>query len=188
MLVAFLDVVNNGIELCLLCAVNQVGLIETNVRLVRWNWHHTEFVNLAEFGGLGHCRTRHAAELVVEAEEVLQGDGGQSLVLGLDLDAFFGLDCLVQPLVVAAPREDTAGVLIDDEDFAIDDDVVLVLLEQFLGLECVIQEPHQRGVHRFVEVLHAEPVLGLFNTWLQDADGLFLLVDFVVSLTIEAPD
>ena len=64
--------------------------------------------------------------LLVEPEVVLQRDGGQRLVLGLDLDALLGLDRLVHALVVAAADEHAAGELVDDEHFTIADDVVLV--------------------------------------------------------------
>ena len=51
---------------------------------------------------------------------------------GLDLHAFLGFDGLVQTLVVTAARQDTSGVLVDDEHFAAGHDVVAVAQEQFL--------------------------------------------------------
>ena len=120
-------------------------------------------------------------ELVVEAEEVLQGDRGERLVLVLDLHALLGLDGLVHALVVAAAGQHAAGVLVDDEHLAVDDDVVLVLLEQFLGLDGVVQVADQRGVHRLVEVLDAQPVLDLGDALLVDGDRALLLVDVVVA-------
>ena len=44
----------------------------------------------------------------------------------LIVDALLGLDRLVQALVVAAAVQHAAGVLVDDQDLALDDDVVLV--------------------------------------------------------------
>src|SRR3712207_8879864 len=61
----------------------------------------------SELAGLGHRRAGHAAELLVEAEVVLQGDRRERLVLLADLHALLGLDRLVQPLVVAADRKST---------------------------------------------------------------------------------
>ncbi len=72
----------------------------------------------------------HAGELLVEAEVVLEGDGGQRLVLGLDLHLLLGLERLVQALGVAAARHHAAGELVDDHHLAVADDVVLVALEQ----------------------------------------------------------
>ena len=89
-----------------------------------------ELVGRHELGRLGLGGTGHARELRVEAEVVLQRDGGEGLVLGLDLHALLRLDRLVDALVVAAADQDAAGVLVDDEHLAVHDDVVLVALEQ----------------------------------------------------------
>ena len=124
-------------------------------------------------------------ELAVHAEVVLQRDRGQGLVFGLDLDAFFGLDRLVHAFVVAAAGEDAPGVFVDDQDFAVEDDVVLVPLEQFLGLDGVVQEADQRRVGGLVEVVDTEVVLDLFDPGFEDADGALLLVDLVVMLRLQ---
>ena len=169
-------------ELRVLGLVDEVGLVGADHRLVGRDRHDAELVDLVELGGLGHGRTGHAGELVVEAEEVLQGDRGEGLVLLLDLHALLGLDRLVHALVVAAAGEHAAGVLVDDEDLAVHDDVVLVVLEQLLGLDGVVQVADQRGVGRLVEVLDAEVVLDLLDAALEDADGALLLVDLVVDV------
>jgi hypothetical protein len=135
-----------------------------------------------ELGRLGHGGAGHAGQLGVQPEVVLQGDRGESLVLVLDLHAFLGLDGLVHALVVAAAVQDAAGELVDDEDLAVHDDVVLVLLVQLLRLERVVEEAHQRRVDRVVEVVDAEPVLDLLHPRLQDADGALLLVHLVVAV------
>ena len=121
--------------------------------------HDADVVDLVELGRLGLRRTGHAGELAVEPEVVLQGDRGEGLVLLLDLDALFGLDRLVHALVVAAAVQDAAGELVDDEDLAVGDDVVLVALVQLLGLDGVVEVADQRRVHRLVQVVDAEPVL-----------------------------
>ncbi len=79
-----------------------------------------------ELVGLGHRRTGHPGDLVVQPEVVLQRDRGESLVLVHDLDAFFGLDRLVHAIAVAATVQDPAGEVIDDEYFTARYDVVLV--------------------------------------------------------------
>jgi len=50
--------------------------------------------------------TRHAAELLVQTEVVLEGDRREGLVLLFDLHGLFGLDRLVQPFAPAAALED----------------------------------------------------------------------------------
>ncbi len=181
------DVLDAGVELGLLRLVHHVGHVFADHRPVGRDRHHTELVDLVELVGLGDGGTGHAAELVVEPEVVLQGDRGEGLVLVLDLHAFFGLDGLVHALVVAPAVQDTAGELVHDQDFAVHDDVVLVLLVQLLGLDRVVEEADQRGVHRVVEVVDAEGVLDLLHPRLQDADGLLLLVDLVVTFAVLTP-
>lgn len=56
------------------------------------------------------------------------------------LHALLHLDRLVHALVVATARQDAPGVLVDDEDLALEDVVVLVLLmEQLLRLDRVVE-------------------------------------------------
>ncbi len=186
LLVLLRDVVDDGGELRDLGPVDQVRLVLADHVAVGRDRDDTELVDLVELGGLGHGRTGHARQLRVEAEEVLQGDRGEGLVLVLDVHPFLRLDRLVHALVVAAAREDTAGVLVDDHDFAVDDDVVLVGLEELLGLDRVVEVTDERGVHRLVEVLDAEPVLDLGDTGLVDGDGALLLVDLVVAGLLDA--
>lgn len=186
LLVLLRDVVDDGGELRDLGAVDQVRLVLADHVAVGRDRDDTELVDLVELRGLGHGRTGHARQLRVQAEEVLQGDRGEGLVLVLDVHPFLRLDGLVHALVVAAADEDAAGVLVDDHDFAVDDDVVLVDLEQFLGLDGVVEVTDERGVDRLVEVLDAEPVLDLGDTGLVDGDRALLLVDLVVAGLLDA--
>ena len=76
-----------------------------------------EVVDLLEFGGFRFGRTGHAGQLLVHAEVVLEGDGGEGLILALDLDVFLGFDGLVQAVGPAAAGHQAAGELVDDHDF-----------------------------------------------------------------------
>ena len=49
-------------------------------------------------------------------------------------------------VVVAAARQNTTGVLVNNQDLAVDDHVVLVVGEQLLRLNGVVQEANERGV------------------------------------------
>ena len=143
---------------------------------------------LRELGGLGLGRTGHAGELVVHAEVVLQRDRGEGLVLLLDLHALLGLDRLVQALGPAPALEDAAGELVDDLHLAVLDDVVLVPLEQLLGLERGLELVHEVGRHLVVHVLDAERLLDLLDALVGGGDRALLLVDVVVDVALEAPD
>ena len=105
---------------------------------------------------------------------------GEGLVLGLDLHVLLGFQRLVQTLVVTAARQDTAGVLVDDQNLAVGDDVVAVTQEEFLGLDGVVEVADECGVTRLVQVVDAEEVLDLGDARVEHADDLLLLVDLIV--------
>ena len=180
------DVVDDGVVLRHLGAIDEVGLVLADHRPVGRDRDDAELVDRVELGGLRLGRARHARELRVHAEVVLQGDRGERLVLVLDLDALLRLDGLVHALVVAPSREHATRVLVDDEDLAVHDDVVLVLLEQLLGLDRVVEVADERRVDGVVEVVDAEQVLDLRDARLEHADGALLLVDLVVAAAVLA--
>ena len=182
LLVTFGDVIDDCGVLGVLGAVDEVTLVEPDHRLVRRDGYDAEPVDLVELGGLGHRRTGHAGQLLVEPEVVLQGDGRESLVLLANLHALLGLDRLVQALVVATTGKHPTRVLVDDQDLAVHHDVLLVVPEELLGLDRVVHERDQRGVDRVVEVVDAEVVLDLGDAGLQDRDRALLLVGLVVDV------
>ncbi len=145
-----------------------------------------QLVDLGELVGLGRRGAGHAGELLVEAEIVLEGDRSERDVLGLDVHVLLGLQSLVQAFRIAAARHHAAGELVDDDDFAIADDVVLVALEQLVGAQRLIDVVDQRRVAGFVEeaFLHqsgaAQQRLDMLVARLGQADRALLLVDVVV--------
>ena len=149
------------------------------------NRHDVEVVDLPEFVGFGHGRAGHAADLLVELEEVLQGDRGQGLRLFLDLDPFFGLDGLVQAVAPLAAFHFAAGELIDDDDRAVLDDVVHVALVEVVGLEGVVDQVRPLHVAGRVEALDARQPFRLAHAFVGEIDGVVLLVDDEVLLFLE---
>ncbi len=95
-LVALGDLLDDRLELLLLGAVDEIRDVDADHVDVGRDHRHIETVDLLELLGLGLGGAGHPAELVVHPEVVLQGDGRQGLVLGLDLDLFLGLDRLVK--------------------------------------------------------------------------------------------
>ena len=135
-----------------------------------------QLVNLAELGVLGECRTGHAGELVIQAEVVLQGDGGKGLVLLAHEHALFGLDGLMQALGVAAAFHDAAGELIDDLDLAVGDHVLLVAVEHVLGLQRLLQVVDQLARKVGIDVIDTQAALDLLKAALGGGDGVLGLV------------
>ena len=182
---ARLDLARDRPPLALPGLVDLVVLVLADHRPVRGDLHDADLVDLHELGGLGEGRARHARELVVHAEVVLQRDRRERLVLLADAHALLGLDGLVQALRPAAAVEDPAGELVDDLDLAVDDGVVDVLLVERLGLQRLVEVVDERAVLGAVEVVDAEELLGLRDALLGDRDGLVLLVELVVVVGLE---
>ena len=146
-----------------------------------------ELVDLEELVGLGRGGAGHAGELLVEAEVVLEGDARERDVLRADADALLRLDRLVQAFREAAARHHPAGELVDQDDLAVADDVVLVAVEEDVGAERLVDVVDDVGalgvVERRVlrEQLHlAQPALDELVAVLGERRRALLLVEVVV--------
>ncbi len=124
---------------------------------------------------------RHAGELFVEAEVVLEGDGGEGLVLFADLDAFLGFDGLVGAVGPATAGHEAAGELVDDDDFAVLDDVLDVALVEGMGLDGDFDVVLHVPVFRVGDVAEAEELFDSLEAFVGDGDGAGFFVDDVVA-------
>ena len=130
----------------------------------------------------------HAGELLVEPEIILEGDGGERLVLGLDGHVLLGLERLVQPFRIAAALHHAAGELVDDDHLVILDDVIAVALEQRVGAQRLLHVVHDGDVLDVVEglalehVRRGEQLLHVLVAGLGQGDDAGLLVELVVAL------
>ncbi len=138
-------------KLFLVGAIDLVVLVEALHRHIGRNLDDVELVDLGEFVGFGRRRAGHAGELLVEAEIVLEGDRGERHVLGLDGHVLLGLERLVQAFRIAPAGHHAAGEFVDDHDFVVADDVVLVALEQLVGAQGLIDVMDEGDVGRVVE-------------------------------------
>ena len=178
----FLDFGGDGAELGSSGAIDEIVFIYALDRLVGWDLDDVKGVNLLELFGLGESGTGHTGELVVEAEEVLEGNGGKSHRLLFDGDAFFGLNGLVETFVVAATLHQTASMLVHDHDVAaVGDDVILITLENDLGAESLLHMIDQAGVAGGVEVFDAEQLLNFLYALVGESDtAAFFIKDVIV--------
>ena len=138
-------------------------MVVANHRPVGRNDDDVEKVDPPELFSLGLGGTGHPGQLVVHAEVVLEGDRRQRHVLAADADSFFGLDRLVQPLGIAATDHQAPGELVDNDDFAVTDDIVLVPLECGVGLERVFEVVRQLDVPLVVDVFARLQLEQLFD-------------------------
>src|SRR5581483_9654086 len=180
LLVSLLDVARDGGELAFLRLEDEILLVEARDRDVRRDLDDVQVVDLDELLLLGLRRAGHAAELLVEAEVVLQGDRRERLVLLLDAHALLRLHRLVQALAPAAPFHDATGELVDDLDLAVLDHVLDVAVVERLRLQRLHEVIDELRVLRRVEVLDAKRTLDLRDTLLGHGHRLVLLVELVV--------
>ena len=160
-LLAFLDVRNGVAPLLLHRAVDDVVVLGPDHGLIGGHDHNFQVVDLAELRRLGVRRARHARQLGVHAEIILECDRRQGLVLALDGDPFLGLHGLVQPVRPAAAGHQTPRELVDDHDLAVLDDIVLVTLEHHVRLEALLDGVLGVVIHQLVDVADVESLLDL---------------------------
>ena len=149
------DVVHHRVELLPLRLVDDVRLVEAGEPAIGGGDGDVELVDLGELVGLGLRGARHARELGVHAEVVLEGDGGQGLVLALDAHPFLGLHRLMEAVGPAPARHEAPGELVDDDDLPVLDHVVDVAAVEGVraqGLLDVVQRGDVLGVVEVVDV------------------------------------
>ncbi len=176
------EILYDGVEFGPLGHVHHVGLIGPHHRLVGRHRNNGEAVDLGELSRFGQGGPGHAGELLVHAEVVLQGDGGEGLVLFLDAHTLLRLDGLMQALRIAPSLKDAPGELVDDLDLAVGDDVIDVAAVQLLSPQPNVQVVHQIDVGVVVHVVDAEDLLDPSHALLRREHLALRLVHLVVQI------
>ena len=183
--VTFLDLLDDGAVLGVLGLIHDVGIVDARERAVGRDLDDVEVVDCAELLLLGQRRAGHAGELFVEAEVVLERDGGERFALARDGDALLGLDGLVQPLAVAAAEHEAARELVDNDDLAVLDDVVDVALHDAVRFERLVDVVRDGRVLGVGEVFEVKILLDLLHAARGQRRGLGLFIDDVVGLLVD---
>ena len=183
--VVLLDFLGRVAEFLHFGAVHHVRVFLADHGLVGGDHHHFQLVDLLEFRRFGFRRSGHAGELLVHAEVVLEGDGGQRLVLALDLDAFLGFHGLVQAVAPAAARHQASGELIDDHHLgafvAVADHVFAIPLVQHVGAQRLLHVVVPLDILRVVQIADIEQLLQAQHALFGERRALVLFVDGVVA-------
>ena len=193
-LVVLEQVVDDGGELLGLRLVDDVVEVLADDVLVRRDDDDVELVGAVELARLGVGGARHARELLVEAEEVLEGDRRHRATLFLDAHVLLRLDRLVQAVTPASAREHAAGELVDDEDLALAHQVVDVALVERVRAQTLVEDVQGLEVLGVVEVPRledaelAEQLLRELDAFVGERDGVALLVEVVVLLVAQLRD
>ena len=161
--------------------IDDVGVFDALHDAVGGDDDDVELVDGVELGGFGFGGAGHAGELFVEAEVVLEGDGGEGLILFADLDAFLGFDGLMEAVGPAAAGHEAAGELVDDDDFAVLDDVLDVALVEGVGLDGDFDVVLHVPVFGVGDVADAEKLFDLLEAFVGDGDGAGFFVDYVIA-------
>jgi hypothetical protein len=132
-------------------AIDLVVLVEPRDVHIGRNLDDFELVDVEQLVGFGQRRTGHASEFLVHPKIVLERDRGQRLVFRLNLDVLLGFQRLMQTFRIAAALHHAAGEFVDDDDFVVADDVILVALKQRMRAQRLIDVMDHRDVLDVVE-------------------------------------
>ena len=181
----FRHLLAHSLILGLLGLVNEVRMVDALHRLVGRHHNDRQVVYLQELVFLSLGGTCHAAQLVIHAEVVLEGNGSKSLGLTLNLHALLGLDGLMEAVRITASLHETARELVHDDDFIITYHIVTVPLHQRLGPECCREAVGQLDILRSIEVGNAQHLLNLGHSAVGSCHSLLLLINRVVRALLE---
>ena len=181
---AFPDLADDGHELALFGGIDLVVVVHTDHGLVGGDLDDVEVIGPPELLLLGEGGARHAGELGIHAEIILEGDGGQGLALPVDGDAFLGLDGLVEALGIPPAEHEAAGKLVHDDDLPLPDHIVHVPLHAAVGLDGLVDVVQEGGVLRVGEVAAVKVFFRLFHAPGGDGGGVGLFVDEIVAVQL----
>ena len=133
-LVTFPDVLDRSLVFFPRSFINTVQLVVASADAVRRDDGGLQAVDFLKLKRLRVGGPRHAGQLVVQPKVVLERDGSQCLVFGLDLYTFLGLHSLVQAIAPAAARHQATGEFVHDHHFR-----ARIALLHYIVLVTVIQ-------------------------------------------------
>ena len=180
--VALLDFPDDGAVLGVLRLVDDVRQILTDSRLIGRDDVNVELVDLVKFVFFRLSRTSHAGQFLVHTEVVLEGNRSQGLAFALDLDVFLGFNGLMETIAVTAAEHEAPGKFVDDDDFTVLDDVILVAVHHEARPQGLDDQVVQVEVFVVEHVADAQHLFDFGNARIGRRNGLLLFVHRVVVL------
>ena len=153
LLMRFVDFAHHGCIFFRTRAINLIMLVLALDFPVGRHFNHTQPVNLGEFFCLSRGCARHAAQLVIQAEIVLEGHRCQRHVFRLDRHAFLGFNRLMQPVGQTTPGHHSAREFVNQNDFSAAHDIILVAGKQLVRAQTLIDMVHDSRAFRIIKRL-----------------------------------
>ena len=182
--VARLYLLDHGAVLAVFGLVHAVLVVDTGDGTVGGDLDDIQRVDGGEFLLLRQRRTGHTGQLAVQAEVVLERDGGQRLALPLDGQVLLGFDGLMQTLGVPAAEHEAAGELVHDDHLAVLDHIVHVALHDAVGFDGLVDVVGNGAVLRVGQVVQMEEFLRLLDAAGGEGAALALLVHHIVGVDV----
>ena len=191
LLVLFNNILQHSVVFRRLGFVNLVCVIFPDHRFVGRNDGDFKFIDMREF--IRFCRRSacHSRQFFIQAEIILVGNFRAGLAFLHDAHALLRFNRLMEPLAEPPANLLSAGEFINEEDFAVLDEVVHIAFVELMRCEGLIDVMDEREVGMLIEVVQSEAALHLFNAFVRKrrtAARLPLLVDLEMGIFAEHGD
>ncbi len=181
------DVRDDRLLLLLDGAVDAVGQVLADARLVGVDRADRQLVELVQLLGDGDGRAGHPAQRAVAPEQGLHDDPVEHRAGGAGLEPLHRLDGRLQPVRPALQVRHAAAGVVDQLDLAVADEVVDVAVQQRVGVERDVDRREGVRLVFGVEVDAAETALDPGQPERGEVDGAARRVGLVVHVGAQPP-
>ena len=129
-----------------------------------------------------------AAQLVIHAKIVLDGDCRQGLVFLTDAHTFLGLNRLVESVGPAPTGHQAAGEFVNNNDLAVLDHIIDIALEQGVGPQGLVDVVQGADFRRIVQVFDPQDALDLGYPLLGQGGVTLFFVNRVIEVFLQPGD
>ena len=156
-LLSFFYFVGDDVEFFASGAIYFILMIGSDHNFICRNTNDVEAINFLEFDRFRICSSSHASQFRIKSEIVLKGYSCHGLSFTLNLNMFFRFKGAVKPVTVTTTSHQTTCKFIDNNDFAVTNNIVHVFFENDVGLECLLGVMQKIDVGRIIKIIDAQP-------------------------------